>query len=84
MPTVKFSRLAAVASAAVILAIGVAPLGIWAADHLDSPTVSASGATDLLKSTARCTTVCTRAIFLFRTIMSAHTPSSSTFSASSS
>ena len=47
MPTVKFSRLAAVASAAVILAIGVAPLGIWAADHLDSPTVSASGATDL-------------------------------------
>ncbi|MGZ8515100.1 MAG: DUF4331 family protein [Candidatus Limnocylindrales bacterium] len=47
MPTVKFSRLAAVASAAVILAIGIAPLGIWAADHLDSPTVSASGATDL-------------------------------------
>ena len=33
--------------AAVILAIGVAPLGVWAADHLNSPTVSASGATDL-------------------------------------
>lgn len=47
MPTLTFRRLAAVATAAVILAIGLAPLGIWAADHLDSPTVSASGATDL-------------------------------------
>ena len=47
MPTIKIGRLAAVASAAVILAVGLAPLGIWAADHLDSPTVSASGATDL-------------------------------------
>ena len=41
------SRLASVASAAVILAVGLAPLGVGAADHLDSPTVSASGATDL-------------------------------------
>ena len=47
MSTLPIRRLAAVASAAVILAIGLAPLGIWAADHLDSPTVSASGATDL-------------------------------------
>jgi Domain of unknown function (DUF4331) len=47
VPALKFNRLASVAVAAVILAIGVAPLGIWAADHLDSPTVSASGATDL-------------------------------------
>ena len=43
----QIRRIAAVASAAVILAIGLAPLGIWAADHLDSPTVSASGAADL-------------------------------------
>ena len=41
------SRLASVASAAVILAVGLAPLGVQAADHLDSPTVSGSGATDL-------------------------------------
>lgn len=40
-------HLAVVASAAVILAIGLAPLGVGAADHLDSPTVSASGAADL-------------------------------------
>ncbi len=40
-------HLAAVASAAVILAIGLSPLGVGAADHLDSPTVSASGAADL-------------------------------------
>ena len=47
MPMFKLGRLASVAGAALILAVGVAPLGIWAADHLDSPTVSASGATDL-------------------------------------
>ncbi len=41
------SRLASVASAAVILAVGLAPLGVQAADHLDSPTVSAMGAADL-------------------------------------
>ncbi len=43
----QLRHLAAVASAAVILAIGLAPLGVGAADHLDSPTVSASGAADL-------------------------------------
>ncbi len=41
------SRLASVASAAVILAVGLAPLGVQAADHLNSPTVTGSGATDL-------------------------------------
>ncbi len=41
------SRLASVASAAVILAVGLAPLGVQAADHLDSPTVSSMGAADL-------------------------------------
>jgi len=41
------SRLASVASAAVILAIGLAPVGAFAADHLDSPTVSAMGSADL-------------------------------------
>ena len=41
------SRLAFVASAAVILAVGLAPLGVQAADHLDSLTVSSMGAADL-------------------------------------
>lgn len=41
------SRLASIASAAVILAVGLAPLGVQAADHLDSPSVSAMGAADL-------------------------------------
>ena len=41
------SRLASIASAAVILAVGLAPLGVAAADHLDSPTVSSMGAADL-------------------------------------
>jgi hypothetical protein len=41
------SRVASIASAAVILAVGLAPLGVDAADHLDSPTVSAMGAADL-------------------------------------
>ena len=43
----QIRRLASFASAAVILAIGLVPLGVGAADHLDSPTVSASGAADL-------------------------------------
>ena len=47
MPQRQLSRLASVTSAAVILAVGLAPLGVSAADHLDSPTVSANGATDL-------------------------------------
>jgi hypothetical protein len=47
VPHRQISRLASVTSAAVILAVGLAPLGVSAADHLDSPTVSASGATDL-------------------------------------
>jgi hypothetical protein len=41
------SRLASIASAAVILSIGLVPLSAQAADHLDSPTVSSMGATDL-------------------------------------
>ena len=41
------SRGASIASAAVILAVGLAPLGAEAADHLDSPTVSSMGAADL-------------------------------------
>lgn len=41
------SRLASIASTAVILSIGLVPLGAQAADHLDSPTVSSMGATDL-------------------------------------
>ena len=41
------SRLASIASAAVILAVGLAPLGVSAADHLDSPTVGTMGAADL-------------------------------------
>ena len=41
------SRLASIASAAVILAVGLAPLGVSAADHLDSPTVGSMGAADL-------------------------------------
>jgi len=41
------SRLASVASAAVILAVGIVPLTAQAADHLDSPTVSSMGAADL-------------------------------------
>jgi len=41
------SRLASVASAAVILAVGLAPIGAQAADHLDSPTISTMGAADL-------------------------------------
>jgi hypothetical protein len=41
------SRLASIASAAVILAVGLAPLGVEAADHLDSPTISSTGAADL-------------------------------------
>lgn len=41
------SRLASIASAAVILSIGLVPLSAEAADHLDSPSVSAMGAADL-------------------------------------
>jgi hypothetical protein len=41
------SRLASIASTAVILSIGLVPLSAQAADHLDSPTVSSMGATDL-------------------------------------
>ena len=41
------ARWAAVGSAAVVLAIGLSPLGAGAADHLDSPTVSSMGAADL-------------------------------------
>lgn len=41
------SRVASIVSAAVILAVGLAPLSVAAADHLDSPTVSSMGAADL-------------------------------------
>jgi len=41
------NRLASVTSAALILAVGLAPLGASAADHLDSPTVGSMGAADL-------------------------------------
>ncbi len=47
MPKQLIRRLAWTATAAVILAIGLAPLGVGAADHLDSPTVSSMGAADL-------------------------------------
>jgi hypothetical protein len=40
-------RLASMTIAGVVLAIGLAPLGAGAADHLDAPTVSANGATDI-------------------------------------
>lgn len=60
----KFGRLASVAAAAVILAIGLAPLGIWAADHLDSPTVSASGATDLTDVYAFSTNDATKTVLI--------------------
>ena len=41
------NRVASIASTAVILAVGLAPLGVQAADHLDSPSVSSMGAADL-------------------------------------
>ena len=47
MPKQLLQRIAAIAAAAVVLAVGLAPLGAGAADHLDAPTVSANGATDL-------------------------------------
>ena len=47
MPKLQRQRIASMAAAAVILAVGLAPLGVGAADHLDAPTVSANGATDL-------------------------------------
>ena len=47
MPKQLLQRIAAITAAAVVLAVGLAPLGAGAADHLDAPTVSANGATDL-------------------------------------
>jgi hypothetical protein len=57
-------HLAAVASAAVILAIGLSPLGAGAADHLDSPTVSASGAADLTDVYAYSTNDATKSVLI--------------------
>ena len=47
MPKTLLQRLGATLVAAAILAVGLVPLGAGAADHLDAPTVSANGATDL-------------------------------------
>lgn len=47
MPKRYVPRIASMAVAALILAVGLAPLGVGAADHLDAPTVSANGATDI-------------------------------------
>lgn len=43
----QLQRLGATLVAAAVLAVGLVPLGAGAADHLDSPTVSTNGATDL-------------------------------------
>lgn len=64
MPKSQVPRLAAVATAAVILAIGLAPLGVGAADHLDSPTVSALGSTDLTDVYAYSTNDSTRTVLI--------------------
>ncbi len=58
------SRVASIASAAVILAVGMAPIGAQAADHLDSPTVSSMGAADLTDVYAYSTNDKTRTVLI--------------------
>ena len=64
MPKRLIGGLAAAASAAVILAVGLAPLGAGAADHLDAPTVSANGATDLTDVYAYSTNDATKSVLI--------------------
>lgn len=64
MPKRQIQRIAPMAAAAVILAIGLVPLGVGAADHLDSPTVSSMGAADLTDVYAFSTSDKTRSVLI--------------------
>jgi len=64
VPKRQIRRLAWTATAAVIMAVGLAPLGVGAADHLDSPTVSSMGAADLTDVYAYSTTDKTRSVLI--------------------